>query len=199
MSDMNYQVVLCDADGVVIKSQYLFSEQLEAQYGIPRDSVLPFFHGAFRQCSVGKADLKIELSKVIDDWGWRGTVDELVHFWLTTGTQFDKGVIDYVRSLRETGIKTYMTTDQERYRGEYLRNTLGRGKVFDEIFFSAEVGCPKKDPAFFEYVHVAIGQIPRDRVLFIDDGQDNIAAAKQFGFDTHLYTDLDALKDVFAP
>ena len=193
---MNYQTVLCDADGVVIKSQYLFSEQLEAQFGIPRETMLPFFHGAFRQCSLGKADLKVELSKVIDDWGWTGTVDALVHFWLTSGTQFDEHMIDYLRSLRDAGIKTYMTTDQERYRGEHLRNTLGRGKVFDEIFFSAEVGYPKKDPAFFEHVHVAIGQVPREEVLFVDDSQDNIDAAKQFGFATHLFRNLDGLKRV---
>lgn len=93
---MKYKAIFFDADGVLIKSKYLFSEQLEKDYGISIDVMLPFFTGVFRQCSVGKADLKEELANVIGDWGWEGTVEELMDYWFTKGTEIDQEVVEYV-------------------------------------------------------------------------------------------------------
>lgn len=77
---MKYPVMLFDADGVMITSSRLFSEQLELDYGISVKKMQPFFTGVFKLCSVGQADLKQELDKVIGEWGWQGTVDELPEF-----------------------------------------------------------------------------------------------------------------------
>lgn len=191
---MKYQVILFDADGVLIKSQYQFSDRLESEYGISHEKLLPFFKGVFRECSLGRADLKEELTKVIFDWGWKGTVDELLHFWFTKGTEIDEEMAEFVRELRRSGVRTYMTTDQERYRGEHLRKTLGGGNLFDEVFFSAEIGAPKKEQTFFEHVYRKIGNVPRENVLFIDDDEKNVESAKQFGFNAVLFTNLNALR-----
>ena len=190
---MKYKVILFDADGVLIKSAKQFSDRLQEIHGIPVERLQPFFTGVFRQCSIGKADLKEELAKVIGDWGWKGTVDELLAFWFSAGTEVDQDVAEFIRSLRQSGVKTYMTTDQEKYRGEHLRRTIGGGVLFDEVFFSAEMGCVKKDPGFFQKVTQAIAVDPKD-VLFIDDSEKNVEVAKQFGFDAFMYTDLDGLK-----
>lgn len=74
-----YKAIFFDADGVCIKSKYLFTEQLERDFGIKIEKMLPFFTGVFRQCSVGRADLKEELTKVVEDWGWTGTVGSHVN------------------------------------------------------------------------------------------------------------------------
>lgn len=200
---MKYPVILFDADGVLIKSQYLFSEKLEAEYGISAKKLLPFFTGVFKECTIGKADLKVELAKVIDEWGWKGTVNELLHFWFTKGTEIDEEVAEFVRELRRVGVRTHMTTDNEKYRGEALRKLVGGGNLFDEIFFSAEVGYVKKDPAFFEHVYRAVNQsssepVDRSRILFIDDSPENVEVAKRFGFDGYVFVGLAALKDYLA-
>ncbi len=132
---MKYSTILFDADGVLIKSKRRFSDQLEEIYGIPVERLQPFFTGVFRDCSIGKADLKEELVNVIDDWGWQGSVDELLAFWFSKGTQIDEEVADFVRELRASGVKTYMATDQEKYRGEHLRASIGHGVLFDEVFY----------------------------------------------------------------
>lgn len=190
---MKYSTILFDADGVLIKSKRRFSDRLEEVYGIPVERLQPFFTGVFRECSLGKADLKEELAKVVGGWGWQGTVDELLAFWFSEGTVVDQGVADFIRALRQSGVKTHMTTDQEKYRGEHLRNTLGKGVLFDQVFFSADVGCPKKDPAFFAHVDQVIGS-DRSQTLFVDDDEINVKTAKAFRYDAHLFTNLVGLK-----
>lgn len=204
---MTYKAIFFDADGVLIKSKHLFTEQLERDYGIKIELMLPFFTGIFRQCSVGKADLKEELAKVVGDWGWKGTVDELLEYWFTKGTEIDPKVFEYVRTLRDRGIRCFMTTDQEKYRGEHLRKTFGSGKIFEEVFFSAGVGYPKKTEPFWEEVFGRVNEasrntssevIPRGQTLFVDDDEANVEAVSGFGIDTLLYRELDDLKQKLA-
>ncbi len=195
---MKYIVIFFDADGVLVKSKRLFSEQLQAEFGIDAEKLQPFFKGVFRECSTGKADLKEELKKVIVDWGWNGTVEELMQFWFTRGTEIDADVAELIRELRAAGTRVYITTDNEKYRGEHLQQTLGDGKLVDGVFYSGEIGYIKKNPEFFKAVHSAIGNIPLNNALFIDDDEKNIEVAKQFGFDVFLYTNLDELKQLLA-
>lgn len=191
---MNYSIILFDIDGVMITEQYQFSNGLKRDYGIELEKMLPFFNGNFRDCGIGKRDLKEELAKVIQDWGWKGTVDELVEYWLTTGTGLDPNMIQFVKSLREQGTRVYSLTDQEKYRGEHLRKVLKRD-VFEEVFFSAELGMRKKEIGTFEFTYRAIGEPEKGSVLFVDDTQANLDTAKEFGIDTHLFKNLETLKE----
>lgn len=196
---MNYDILLFDFDGVMIKNPFLFSDELHREFGLRVDRMLPFFTGVFKECGVGRADLKQELAKVIGDWGWKGTEDELIAYWLTKGTRVDEGMVAFVQQLRAAGCRCFMTTDQEKYRGEHLRAWLGGGKVFEEVFYSAMVGCTKKDDGFFEYVWRSItsdAQHPlnKERVLFIDDAVHNVEKAKVFGFDGYVFGSREELK-----
>lgn len=197
---MKYKVLLFDADGVVLKEARLFSEQLEIDYGIRTEILQPFFHGVFRECSVGRADLREELGRVVDEWGWQGTVEDLMRYWFEKGTCVDQEVLEYVWSLNRAGARCFMVTDQEKYRGEYLRKLLGGGQPFEQVFYSAEIGYRKKDPGYFEYVYRTINRpddpIAKDQVLLVDDGKENIAIAKTFGFDAYLYDDLRGLGEL---
>lgn len=199
---MIYKAIFWDADGVVLRSSRLFSEQLEIDYGIKTEILQPFFTGVFRQCSIGKADLKEELSKVIGEWGWKGTVEELMDYWFTKGTELDQVVLEYVQIIRDTGVRCFMTTDQERYRGERLQNLLGSHKPFERVFYSGQIGAIKKDPIYYEHVYEVINRasrgmsmlISKENILVIDDSEKNIETAKALGFATHLYTNLENLK-----
>jgi putative hydrolase of the HAD superfamily len=204
---MRYKAIFWDADGVVLKSSRLFSEQLEIDYGIKTEILQPFFTGIFKQCSIGKADLKEELSKVIGEWGWKGTVEELMEYWFTKGTQVDQAVLDYVQMIRDTDVRCFMTTDQEKYRGKYLQNLLGSRKPFERVFYSGQIGAVKKDPTYYEHVYDAVNQasrapfselIAKENILVIDDGDKNIETANGLGFETHFFTDLESLKRFLA-
>jgi putative hydrolase of the HAD superfamily len=202
---MSYKVILFDADGVTIDSDLMFSEVLVRDYNISSEKMLPFFSGVFQECMFGQADLKDELEKVKDDWGWKKTVDELLQEWFEFENKPNQEMFVLVKKLRESGVMCYLATNQEKYRGEYLRKNMGFDKLFDGLFISAEVGFKKKDPKFFEEVYSTLneaGRVPpssllnKDEILFIDNEKENIDSAKEFGIDAHLFTDITKLKEV---
>ncbi len=186
-------MVFFDADGVLIKKKHLFSEQLEQDFGIKTATTLPFFKGIFTQCTLGKADLKKELARVIPQWGWNGTVEELMEYWFTKGTVIDQDVVEYIQSLTEKGFRCFMATGQEKYRGEHLQRTLGNGQIFERVFYTADIGYPKEDSRFWERVFSIVGEKPQ-QILFIDDSEKTVKAVAESGIETYLFTDLTSLK-----
>lgn len=67
--------------------------------------------------------------------------------------------------------------------------------VFNGVFSSADLGCKKPDPQFFDRLLKRIDpkrEIPRKEILFWDDTEANIKAAKDLGIQAYLYTDLTA-------
>jgi len=182
---MKYKVILFDADGVTLIEGKLFSEILAEKSLITSlEKTTPFFTGVFKEkCLVGKADLKEELAKVVEGWGWKGTVDEIIDFWFSIGIDLNNEVVDYITELKEQGVACYMTTDQEKYRGAFLRNKFG--ELFDGVFVSSEIGYRKKDPEYFQYVYEKVQDkiIDKSEILFIDDGENNVKNAKEFGIE----------------
>lgn len=193
------KAIVWDADGVLIKRKHLFTELLKRDFGLDTKKMMPFFHGAFRECAIGKADLKKELEKVLPEWGWTGSVDELLSFWFTKGTELDEETLAFATKLHDSGIQTFLATDNEKYRGACLRKMLIG--VCDKVFLSTEFGCRKNETAFWKKVYDELAEeangnpIKRDEILYIDDDSDDIAVAKEFGLSTFTYNgDLDSLK-----
>ena len=185
---MKYKVVLFDADGVTINHSTMFSDELETDYGITKATTHDFFFGIFQQCMVGKADLKEELAKVVGLWGWKGTVDELVAYWFSKGDQFDQKILDLVSRLRTDGVHCFMATNQEKYRGEHLREAL-KG-VFEDVLVSADLGHKKNEREYFDAAFERVRQFAGDdkgSVLFIDDDERNVLVAREFGIDAIIY------------
>lgn len=192
---MKYKIIFFDVDGVLVEEKYLFTQLLERDFGLKTEDMLPFFKGSFNDCKDGKADLKVELAKVINDWGWQGTVDELVEYWLTKGTQVNESVLEFAGDLKESGYRLFITTTQEKYRGERLREMFCKNGPFEEIFFSAELGVDKKDSAFWELVWEKAGGTDKFEAMCVDDDFEVVKAAKQFGIGAHFYSGLSGFKE----
>ncbi len=185
---MKYKVVLFDADGVTINHSTMFSDELETDYGIAKATTHDFFFGVFQQCMIGKADLKEELEKVIASWDWKGTVDELVAYWFSKGDEFDQKILDLVSRLRAEGVHCFLATNQERYRGQHLREKL-KG-VFEGILVSADLGHKKNEIEYFDAAFDRVKDLAgneKGSVLFIDDDERNVDVARTFGMDAVLY------------
>lgn len=56
---------------------------------------------------------------------------------------------------------------------------------FDKCYLSYEIGHTKPDKAIYEYIIKDSGMNPAE-TLFFDDGEANIKAAQELGFQTHL-------------
>ena len=196
---MPYRAILFDADGITLLSKR-FSEQIQADYGISWEKMEPFFHGPFLQCKLGKADLKEELKKVMNEWGWQKSVEELMEYWFTIGSKPNEAILAIVAELKSGGVNCFLATNQEKYRAEYLRNVVGLKDVFDDLLISADFGHTKDEVPYFKKAyqrinHLAGTVIAKKSVLFVDHEEKNLTAAKTFGFDTYRYHDVDTFKE----
>src|SRR3972149_7451745 len=111
------KAVLFDVDGVVLlpREKY-FSERLADDYGVSPALVLPLFKNEFKDCLLGKADLKdILKKKYLKRWGWKGSIDELLHFWWKGEKAINKSVLSQIKRLRQKGIQCYLASDPEKY------------------------------------------------------------------------------------
>ncbi len=188
------RLAIFDADGVVTTPKK-FAENLEKDFGTKPEALLPFFKGPFQDALVGKADLKVVIQPYLKDWNWTKSVDEFLAYWFKAEDAVNDEVIETIEGLRAKGIKCYLATNQEKYRLEYMRETMKFKHVFNGVFSSADLGCKKPDPQFFDRLLKRIDpkrEIPRKEILFWDDTEANIKAAKDLGIQAYLYTDLTA-------
>lgn len=189
------KVVLFDADGVLINGP-MFSEYLARDYGITPDKTWLFFTGVFKECVRGKADLKEELPPYLKKWGWKGTVDDFIHYWHNCEHIINQDLVDYIQNLRKKGIKCYLATNQNKYRFDYMLKEMGFSEFFDKCYASANLGHRKPEIEFFQELLRDLGNIDRSQVLFWDDTPRNIAAAKEFGIHAEFYTDFKDFKEI---
>ncbi|MCK5081051.1 MAG: HAD-IA family hydrolase, partial [Candidatus Moranbacteria bacterium] len=99
----------------------------------------------------------------------------------------DSKIVDRVKQLRESGVKCYLATKQEKYRTEYMKNEMGFSDIFDGIFSSSALRCQKPDPKFFQKILDEL-EVEGKEVLFFDDEQVNVNGAKRVEIKSFLYT-----------
>ena len=88
--------------------------------------------------------------------------------------------IEIVRDLRKSGVPVYLATNQHEYRARYMSEVLGYADVFDGEFYSCRLGSKKPEQDYFHAVLRSLPYAP-ESLLFIDDRDQNVAAAKSVG------------------
>lgn len=187
------KVLIFDADGVLINGD-IFSKRFSKEYNIDISRINPFFDGPFKDCLVGKADLKEVLAPYLKEWGWKDGVDNFLEYWFSTEHSIDKELISYIQTYRRNGVKCVMATNQEKYRADYLFNKIGFVNSFDKMYVSAHLGHKKTNKEFFEKLTNDLDDISKAEILFWDDDIENINTAKEFGINAELYTTFEDFK-----
>ncbi|MEK7574668.1 MAG: HAD-IA family hydrolase [Patescibacteria group bacterium] len=190
------RAVIFDADGMVVKG-VRFSDRLARDYGIPTEKTADFFKNVFPDTVLGKTDLKEVLLPYMKEWGWKGTLDELLHFWFAGEHSLDERFVEPIKKLKHNGVRCYLATNQEKYRLEYFAKDLGLAKLFDGIISSNIVGFKKPQREYFEYILKVTGCGPEE-ILFWDDRPVNIEQAFEFGFHAHLYENFEKFSDIIS-
>lgn len=89
-----------------------------------------------------------------------------------------------VAKVRRAGYGVHLATNQQDVRRDLMRRRYAG--VFDEEFYSCELGACKPAHAFFasiiDRLDVRAGQI-----VFVDDSARNVAAATSCGIRAHLH------------
>lgn len=187
------KAVFVDGDGMTIRECRYFSEEYSEEHGVPLEKITPFFTGPFRMCQRGQADLKKELVPYLATWGWKGSVDEFLAYWFTTRTIAEPEILAVIDRLREKGYKCYLSSNNEKYRGEYLKHNLDFGTRFDGFYYSWERGYQKSDKGFFHTILRELG-LRSEEVIVWDDEAKNVETAKELGIDARLYRNIEEFK-----
>lgn len=182
---MKNKTLLFDIDGV-LNNGTLFSLRYTKKYNVPMSLLLPFFKGPFQKCLVGEADLKEELEKVIPIWGYKGTVEELLKFWLDGELNINTELKGKLLELKKSGWKLIACTNQEKYRTQFFIEKLELSKIFDKVYSSAYLGLKKPDSRFYQHILDDQNTSPTD-IYFWDDDIENIEGAKAMGINTYLF------------
>jgi putative hydrolase of the HAD superfamily len=196
MKKMKFQVIIFDADGMVINGA-MFSEYLEKKHSIPYALTLPFFEGIFQKCLIGQADLKKIIRPYLKKWGWQKNVDEFLQLWFETEDNIDQRMAEIIDNLKRKGLNCILATNQEKYRTAYMKNKMGFNKLFSQVFSSAEIGHKKPEEQFFQYILGSLKNTKKDKILFWDDQEKNIKGARKFGFKARLYKDFNSFENYF--
>ncbi len=137
--------LLLDCDGVANRT-HQFSDLLESEYSITKEQTLPFFQGPFADCLLGRADMMDLLPPYLEEWGWPSTPEEFTKRWFEYENDPNGEVLEEVARLRAGGVSPSLATNNEAHRVQYIREEMGFGQLFDNIFASSAIGYKKPEP-----------------------------------------------------
>jgi putative hydrolase of the HAD superfamily len=182
------EVICFDADGVVVYPQMQFSKYLKEEHCISPEMTRSFFRGVFNDCLVGKADLNEVLPVYLNQWNWKGPVDQFIAAWLEHDNVVDARLINMIQRLRKNGFLCCLATSQERNRAEYMKTKMGFQDAFDRLFFSCDIGCQKPAHSYYQAIQAMLDR-EKESILFLDDMENNVTAAREFGWNAEIYTE----------
>jgi 2-haloacid dehalogenase len=104
------------------------------------------------------------------------------------------GSVDIVRTLHAAGVALWGLTNWSHELFPHGRAAYPFLELLDDVIVSGTEGVAKPNPRIFEIVRERTG-VPLDRLVFVDDRADNVAAAAVAGMDALLFTDAAGLRE----
>lgn len=196
------KILMVDVDGVLVHGRPadglpLFT-YLERDLGLsPTLLQQEFFRPYWVGIVTGQEPIEPRLTEVLGRIAPHLPAEKLLDYWFENDSRLDRQLLADLSRLKEEGTRLYLATNQEHRRAAYLRDVLELGSLFDGIFYSAALGARKPERDFFRLATDDVGVAPED-IGFIDDVEENIAAATQFGWKALQWTPASALADAIA-
>lgn len=182
------KAVLFDYEGVVAaKGSHLLSERLGCNLGISakqawEELLAPeqhnFLTGAINETNLWQ-NIEKRYGKPIDVAArdiWH-SFEEL---------ELYPEVRAFAERLRQEGIAAGILSNVITVTRDSVQSRNGY-EGFNPVFLSCEIGFAKPDEAAYRFALEKLGRKP-DEVLFVDDREDNVSAAKRLGIHANLAT-----------
>lgn len=195
---------MMDVDGVLVTGRpqdgaHLFTD-LERDLGIRLEELQrEFFVPRWPDIVTGRKPLAPELEAVLETIAPDVSAETLIDYWFRNDSRIDEDVLAAMKVCRARGEKVFLATNQDHRRASYLMENMGLAAHVDGIFYSAALGHRKPDAAFFAEATERAGVAAAD-VLFIDDSEGNVLAAREFGWTAvHWMPGMDMAATLSAP
>lgn len=105
--------------------------------------------------------------------------------------KIDPKMVEIVKALHKMGYTTAMLSNVTAAHAEILRE-MGIYEFFRPLLLSYKMGVEKPNPVAFQMLLHALALSP-EQVIFVDNEERNVAAAKKLGIDAILFTTADNL------
>ncbi|MBB4928771.1 HAD family hydrolase [Kitasatospora kifunensis] len=128
----------------------------------------------------------------------RARIAELIAADCGSWRAVDSRMLDLLEVLARRGLTLGLLSNiPPELAEEFLRRHAWLGR-FAVLGLSCRIGHVKPEPAAFDWCIKALGVEPA-RILFVDDCEENVRAARACGMQAHLFTDAATLAQSLAP
>jgi putative hydrolase of the HAD superfamily len=183
-----FDAILFDADGVLQTTDEKWFYAMTALIGTDEEKQVERFFGdimaAEHSSLAGERPFEGPLGEVLARWNVTRPAAEVLRLW--HHVDIDRDVVAAVLALRADGVRCALATNQHPERAAYMRENLGYDAVFDDLFYSCDLGVAKPDPAYFTEAVRRLGT-EAGRTLLLDDNRDNVAGAEDAGLMAELF------------
>ena len=125
------------------------------------------------------------LPGLLERWGIPDAYDDMVRVWLSIQPVEDaRALVDVVR---RSGVPCYLASNQDAHRARFMQENLGYPDLLDGAFYSCDLGAAKPESAYFEAILARLA-LSADQVLFIDDKDANVEAAREAGLAAEVWS-----------
>ncbi|WP_057465340.1 HAD-IA family hydrolase [Pseudovibrio sp. POLY-S9] len=179
-------VIAWDFDGVlnrnIINDRFIWVQQFEEDLGISWHTFAQeMFTDDFNEVLVGHEDLRDLLSRWADKTGYPGDLDHFLLYWFEKDAHPDFDLLALMRKLTKTHVRQVIATNNGARRTRYIEEQMGYKDRVETVFASGRMGVAKPSAEFFMHVTKAL-KVPANRMLLIDDREENIMSALDMGW-----------------
>jgi len=191
VTDPAIDTVLLDFGGVFTMSPFDALRSMEEEFGASFGELLPIVFGEYERDTdhpwhrVERGEITFdEASKqVTDDAATLGLEVDLMAVLIRMGGEgggIRQDVVERVLTIRASGLRTALVTNNVREFSELWRSTVPVDDLFDAVVDSSEVGLRKPDPRIYQLaLELVDGEA--SRTVFLDDFEGNVRAAERLG------------------
>lgn len=183
--------MLFDADGVLQRSADGWQQRL---LGLLGDTMtLEQLFAAEREQTMTGGSFRQLVADELERRGVQTDPEVVLDVWRSLIV--DRQMTARIGELRAAGVRCALATNQQDVRVAYMRALPDYDGVFDEQFYSSELGFAKPDPRFFTTILGRLA-VPAGEVLFVDDVDRNVDGARQVGIHAEVFAEHGGLAEL---
>ena len=181
----NIGAVVFDMGGVLVDLQpitHLFgAEDKTVDESVEANWARWLASPSVRDYEMGHCDLETFATRFVGEAHLNCTANEFIQRFRSWPNGLFRGAAELVGSLRPD-IHTAILSNTNSLHWHEQRDATAITKLCDREYLSFELGLAKPDAAIFEHVIADLGYEPSE-ILFLDDNQINVDAARHVGID----------------
>ncbi|MEZ5539455.1 MAG: HAD family phosphatase [Pseudomonadales bacterium] len=191
VNQSNIDLVLFDFGGVFTASPFFAVEAMAKEMAVDVEQFSELMFGAYHldtdhpwhQLERGELSFD-EAREQIIALGKQNdlTVDPLdLLIRMASGQLMQEAMIDVLCEVKAAGFATGIITNNVREFRDGWRALMPVDELIDCVFDSSELGMRKPNPAIYQHALQAMGDVPPERAVFLDDVEQNVLSAKNLG------------------